>query len=87
MKLETFKTNIKKNEIFFLISLLLFVAFWFASSLPLITEKLLHIIPTEIVIKFRFLHPLTSGIGPGKKWFTEQFEERDPSIFGYPSGQ
>lgn len=73
MSMRGFSKFIRRNEIFSLISLLLFVGFWFACSLPLITEQLLHIIPPETAIRFSFLHPLTSGIGPGKRWFTEQY--------------
>lgn len=69
---SSFLTNLGKKETFLLLSIILFILFWFSGSIPLITEQLLRFIPLDTLLKARLLHPLTSGIGPGKRWFIEQ---------------
>lgn len=65
--------SLRKPSNFLLFTLVLFVVYWLTCSFPLLCTELLRILPAEYVTKFSLLHPLTSGIGPGKWWFVKQY--------------
>lgn len=70
---DKFLEKLGETNFFILLSLGLFITFWFLSNIPVIAEQLLRVIPLDYVLKFKILHPLTSGIGPGKRWFIYQY--------------